>query len=133
VKDENGDVLEDSHNILNRWKNHFSQLLNVYNVSDVRHMEVHTVEPLVPGPSRFEVEIAIAKSKKYKFRQNLLKQKAKYYCLRSTTSLILFGITKNFLISGKSLLLYQFTKMVIKLTVIIIMGYHCVQFHTKCY
>jgi hypothetical protein len=28
VKDENGDLLADSHNILNRWKNYFSQLLN---------------------------------------------------------------------------------------------------------
>jgi hypothetical protein len=28
VKDENGDMLADSHNILNRWKNYFSQLLN---------------------------------------------------------------------------------------------------------
>jgi hypothetical protein len=26
VKDENGDVLADSHNTLNRWKNYFSQL-----------------------------------------------------------------------------------------------------------
>jgi hypothetical protein len=29
-------------------------------------MEVHTAEPLVPGPSHLEVEIAIAKLKKYK-------------------------------------------------------------------
>jgi hypothetical protein len=36
VKDENGDLLACSHNILNRWKNYFSQLLNVHNVSDVR-------------------------------------------------------------------------------------------------
>jgi hypothetical protein len=49
-----------------RWKNYFSQLLNVHNVSDVRQIEVHTAEPLVPGPSRLEVEIAIAKFKKYK-------------------------------------------------------------------
>jgi hypothetical protein len=28
---------------------------------------VHTAEPLVPGASRLEVEIAIAKLKKYKF------------------------------------------------------------------
>jgi hypothetical protein len=26
VKDENGDLLADSHNILNMWKNYFSQL-----------------------------------------------------------------------------------------------------------
>jgi hypothetical protein len=38
----------------------------VDNVSVVRQIEVHTAEPLVPGPSRLEVEIAIAKLKKYK-------------------------------------------------------------------
>jgi hypothetical protein len=38
----------------------------VHNVSDVRQIEVHTAEPLVPGPSRLVVEIAIAKLKKYK-------------------------------------------------------------------
>jgi hypothetical protein len=37
----------------------------VHNVSDVRQIEVHMAEPLVPGPSH-EVEIAIAKLKKYK-------------------------------------------------------------------
>jgi hypothetical protein len=36
-------------------------------VSDVRQIEVHTAEPLVPEPSPFEVEIATAKLKKYKF------------------------------------------------------------------
>jgi hypothetical protein len=30
VKDENGDLLTDPHNSLNRWKNYFSQLLNVH-------------------------------------------------------------------------------------------------------
>jgi hypothetical protein len=29
-------------------------------------IEVHTTKPLVPGPSRFEVEISITKLKKYK-------------------------------------------------------------------
>jgi hypothetical protein len=46
--------------------NYFSQLLNVHNVSDVRQMEVHMAEPLVPGPSHPAVKIAIAKFKKYK-------------------------------------------------------------------
>jgi hypothetical protein len=45
---------------------YFSQLLDVHNVSDVRQIGVHTTEPLVPGPSHFEVEIAIVKLKKYK-------------------------------------------------------------------
>ncbi|PNF35986.1 hypothetical protein B7P43_G02286 [Cryptotermes secundus] len=66
VKDENGDLLADSHNILNRWKNYFSHLLNVHSVSDVRQIEMHTVEPLVPDPSPSEVESAIAKLKRYK-------------------------------------------------------------------
>jgi hypothetical protein len=63
---ENGDLLADSHNILNRWKNYFCQLLNVHRVSDVRQREIHTAEPLVPDPSPLEVEITIAKLKKYK-------------------------------------------------------------------
>jgi hypothetical protein len=41
MKDENGDLLADSHNIINRWKNYFSQLLNVHYVGDVRQIEVH--------------------------------------------------------------------------------------------
>jgi hypothetical protein len=66
VKDENGGLLADSNNILNRWNSCFSQLLNMHNVSNVRQIEVHMAEPLEPGPSRLEVEIAIAKLKKYK-------------------------------------------------------------------
>jgi hypothetical protein len=40
--------------------------LNVHRVSDVRQIEIHTAELLVPDPSPFEVEIAIGKLKKYK-------------------------------------------------------------------
>jgi hypothetical protein len=42
----------------------------VHYVSDVRQVEVHTAEKLVPGPSRLEVEIAIVNLKKYKFPGN---------------------------------------------------------------
>jgi hypothetical protein len=66
MKDENGDLLADSNYILNRWKNCISQLLNVHNVSDIRQIDVHTAQPLVPGPNHFEVEIVTAKLKKYK-------------------------------------------------------------------
>jgi hypothetical protein len=59
VKDENGDLLADSHNILNRWKNYFSQLSNVHNISDVRQIEVHTAEPLAPGPSRLLLKLLL--------------------------------------------------------------------------
>jgi hypothetical protein len=50
LKDENGD-LADYHNILNRWKNYFSQLLKVHRVNDVGHLEIHTADPLVPASS----------------------------------------------------------------------------------
>jgi hypothetical protein len=66
VKDENGDMLADSHNILNRRKNYFSQLLNVHRISDFRQIEIYTAEPLVSNPSPFEVDIATAKLKRYK-------------------------------------------------------------------
>jgi hypothetical protein len=47
VKDENGDPLAESHNILNGWKNYFSQLLNVRNVGDVMQKEVYMAEPFI--------------------------------------------------------------------------------------
>jgi hypothetical protein len=56
----------DCNDILNRWKNYFSQLLNAHRISDVRQIEVHTAELLVPDPNRFEVELAISKLKKCK-------------------------------------------------------------------
>jgi hypothetical protein len=60
VKDKNGDLLADSHNTVNRWKSYFSQLLNVHNVSDIRQIEMHTAELLVPSASHLEVGIAVA-------------------------------------------------------------------------
>jgi hypothetical protein len=35
-------------------------------INDVRQIEIHADEPLVPDPSPFVVEIAIAKLKMYK-------------------------------------------------------------------
>jgi len=48
---------------LARWRNHFSQLLNVHGVYDVRQKETHTAEQLVPEPSCSEFELAIEKLK----------------------------------------------------------------------
>jgi hypothetical protein len=47
-------------------KNVFNQVLNVHGVHDVRQMNMHTAEPLVPEPSLVEVEIAVGKLKSYK-------------------------------------------------------------------
>jgi hypothetical protein len=41
----------DSHNILNRWKNYFSQLLSVHRVGDVRQKKIDMAEPVIPEPS----------------------------------------------------------------------------------
>ena len=59
VKDEKGDLVADPHSIMARWRNYFSQILNVHGVSEVRQAEIHTAEPLVPEPSALEVELAI--------------------------------------------------------------------------
>ena len=64
VWDEKVDLVTDSHSILGRWRNHFSQLFNVHGFSDVKQMEIHTAEPLLSELSAFEVEVAIEKLKR---------------------------------------------------------------------
>ena len=66
VKDEKGDLVANSHSIMARWRNYFSQLLNVHEVKDIRQAEIRTIEPLVPEPSAFEFELAIEKLKNHK-------------------------------------------------------------------
>jgi len=59
-------MVTESHSIVVRWSNHFSQLLSVHGVNDVRQTEIHTAVPLVPEPSAFEAEMAIEKLKRHK-------------------------------------------------------------------
>ena len=108
VKDKKSDLVTDFHSILPRWRNHFSQLLNIHGVNDVRQTEIHTTEPLMPEPSASEVELAI----------NLL---------------FLFGIRRHCQKSGRSRSLYLSVRKAIKQTVIIIAGYQFCQLHTKFY
>jgi hypothetical protein len=139
VKVENGDLLVDSHIILNRWRNYFSHLMNVRNVNDVRQIEVHTAEPLVPGPSCLEVEIAIAKLKKYKLpgSDQMLSE-----LIQAGGEVLLYVIHKLIhSIWNREELPDQWKESMIvnvhqkgdKLTVIIIGGYHCYQLHTKLF
>ena len=65
MKDDKGDLVADSHSTLARWRNYFSQLLNVHGVNDDRQTEIHTAEPLVPEPSASEVELATEKLKSH--------------------------------------------------------------------
>jgi hypothetical protein len=63
---QNSYLLADSHNILNRWKNYFCQLLNKHGMNDVRQTKMHAAEPLIPEHRCFDVEIAIMKLKIHK-------------------------------------------------------------------
>jgi hypothetical protein len=54
VKDENGDLLADSHNTLNRCKNHYS-----HSSSYVKQMNINTAEPLAPGPNPLDLELLL--------------------------------------------------------------------------
>jgi hypothetical protein len=42
-------------------------VLNVHGVHDVKQMDIHTAEPLIPEPRLVEVETAIGKLKSYKY------------------------------------------------------------------
>ena len=66
VKDKKGDLVTDSHSILARWRNHFSQLFNIHGVSTVRQTKIHAAEPLVAALSVFVVEMPIEKLKGHK-------------------------------------------------------------------
>jgi hypothetical protein len=104
-----------------------SQLLNVHNVSDIRHIEVHTAEQLVPGSSRLEVEIAIAKLKKYKSPGS---DQLPAELTQAGGEILLSAIHKLITsVWNKEVC----TKRVTKLTVTIIVGYPCCQFHKNVY
>jgi hypothetical protein len=66
VKDENGDLLADSHNILNRLEYYFTQFFNVHRVSNMKLIEIHRAEQRTPDPSPFEARIPIANLKRNK-------------------------------------------------------------------
>jgi hypothetical protein len=139
IKDENGNLLADPQNVLNSWKNFFNQVLNVYGVHDVRQMDIHTAEPLVPEPSLVEVEIATGKLKSYKslgtdqIPAKLIKAGVKCYVLRYIDLFVLYGIRRNCHSSERNLLLYQFIKRVTRLILIIIEDCPSYQLPTKFY
>jgi hypothetical protein len=100
-------------------------------------MEVHTAEPLVFGPSRLEVVIAIAKLKKYKSPGS---DQIPAELVHTGGEILLSAIHK--LINSvwnkeelpdqwKESIIVPVHKKGIKLTVIIIVGYHCYQLHNK--
>ena len=59
-------MIADFHSLFARWKNFFSQLLNVHGFNDVSSTEIHTTDPRVHQPSAFEFELDIEKLKSHK-------------------------------------------------------------------
>ena len=108
VKDEKSDLVADSHSIVARWRNYFSQLYNVHGVKYVRQAEIHTAEPLVPEPSAAEVELAIDKRKSHKtpgidqIPAELIKAGVEQFAWRFINLLLLFERRRNCLKSGRN-------------------------------
>jgi len=137
VKGEKDNLVTDSHSILARWRNYFSQLLNVQGVSDVRQTEIHIAEPLVSEPSTFEFEMAVKKLKRHKslgidqIPAELIKLGGRTICSETHKLTKLFGIRRNCLRSLRSLSLYLFIRRVIKHIVVIIEAYHFCKLCTR--
>ena len=74
IEDEKGNLVSDFHSILDRWRNHFSQLWNTHGVNYVRQTEIHTAEPNVPEPSAFEVEMGVEKMKGHSHQVLIISQ-----------------------------------------------------------
>jgi hypothetical protein len=116
IKDENGNLLSDPQSVLNRWKHFFNRVLNVHGVHDVKQMDIHMAEPLVPEPSLVEVEIAIGNLKSYKslgtdqILAELIKVGGQTLCSEIHKLICCIWIRRNCESSGRNLLLYQFRK-----------------------
>jgi hypothetical protein len=66
VKDEKCDLVADTHSIVARWRNYFSQLFNVHRFKNAGKEEKPTEEPLLTEPTTFEFELYIDKIKSHK-------------------------------------------------------------------
>ena len=108
LKDEKGDLVADSHSIVDRWRNYFSQLFDVHGIKDVGQAKIHTAEQLVPDPSASEFDLAIEKLKSHKspgidqIPAELINVGVEHCGWRSINLLLLFGRGRNCLKSGRS-------------------------------
>jgi hypothetical protein len=120
-----------------RWRNYFSQILNVHGVSEVRQAEIHTAEPLVPEPSALEVELAIEKLKSHKspgidqIPAELIKAGGR--TIRGAIHKLIIAIWNKEELpeEWKESVIVPIHKKGIKQSVITIGAYHFYQLHTK--
>ena len=139
LKGDKGDLVTDSHSILARRRKHFSQKFHVHRNIDARQTEIKTAELLVPGPSAFEFQMAIETLNRHEppgidqIPDELFKQGVAKFALRSINVLILFGMKRNCLRSGRSRSLYLSIRRVMKHTVVIIEAYYFCKLRKKFY
>jgi hypothetical protein len=80
----------------------------MHGINDFRQTEIHTAELLVPEPSAFEMEMASEEQKRQKslpidqIPAELIKKGLEKFILKSIKLLILSGIRRNCLMSGRS-------------------------------
>jgi hypothetical protein len=76
VEDDKGDLVADSHSILARCRNYFSQVLNVHGVNEVRQTEirVHTAEELVECSRVRSVKTQLIQAEKHQDGPNKIKE-----------------------------------------------------------
>ena len=112
-------------------------ILKKLNSHCVVDREKYTAEPLVPEPSAFEIELDIEKLESHKssgigqIPAELIKAGLEQFAMRSINLLLLFGIRKNCLRSGRSRSLYLSIRRAIKQIAVIIGSYHFYQLRTK--
>jgi hypothetical protein len=106
--------------------------LNFHRVSVVRWIKILTAEPLVPDRNALEIEIAIAKLKEYKLQcsdkisAELIQTGDETVCAKIHNKVINYIWNKEELPDQwKEPVIVPVRKRVIKLTVVIIIGYHC--------
>jgi len=133
VRDVKGDLVVDFHSILNRQRNHFSQLLNVLGIDYVRQTEIHTAEPILHEPSAFGVEVTTEKLKRYKspgtdqILAEMIKAGVGQFILTSINILILFGER------GFASAVQRINVSVIKQIVVVIVAYLFYPLHIRFY
>ena len=137
VKDEKCDLVTDSNNILDRWRNEFSQLFNVHGVSGVRG--IHTAEPLVPEQGAFQFEKAIEKLKSHKspgidkIPAELIKAGRRTICYEIHKLIISTWNKVELPEERKQSIIVHIFKTATKQTVVITEAYRFCQLRTKFY
>jgi len=122
VKGKKGDLFTDSHSILVKWRNHFSQLLNIHGVKAYRNTYTRATFVWAECLWGWDGNWKSEKTQITRYWTNSTKIDSN----RSRTihseshKIILFGLRRNFLRSGRSRFLYLFIGTVIKQTVVIV-------------